>query len=145
MVPQFHRRHGLVESSGPMTVAEETVVHQIPVHLPDGRRGFVVRTYGVEDDPKTPVWFGRPILEVLRTLDLNPEEVWAGIPQHERCLWNAQLFLFNNDEPPRLSLATSTEYADSDALAEARDRRRDANWWASAELWRVPRRTYGHC
>jgi hypothetical protein len=48
-------------------------VHQVPVHLPDGRRGFVVRTYGVEDDPKTPVWFGRPILEVLKTLDLDPE------------------------------------------------------------------------
>jgi fucokinase len=124
--------HGLTDSSGPMTVAEDTVVHQVPVHLADGRRGFVVRTYGVEDDPKTPTWFGRPILEVLRTLHLDPEEVWPGIPQHERCLWNAQLFLFNNHEPPRLSLATSTEYADAEALAEARDRRRDANWRASA-------------
>jgi fucokinase len=115
-----------------MTVAEDTVVHQVPVHLPDGRRGSVVRTYGVEDDPKTPTWFGRPILEVLKTLDLDPEQVWPDIPQHERCLWNAQLFLFNNDELPRLSLATSTEYADAESLAEARDRRRDANWRASA-------------
>src|SRR5271157_113532 len=124
--------HGLTDSSGPMTIAEDTVVHQVPVHLPDGRRGFVVRSYGVEDDPKTPTWFGRPILEVLKTLDLRPEEVWPGIPQHERCLWNARLFLFNSHEPPRLSLATSTEYADREALAEARDRRRDANWRASA-------------
>ena len=108
--------HGLTESSGPMTVAEDTVVHQVPVHLPDGRRGFVVRAYGVEDDPKTPTWFGRPILEVLKTLGLDPEEVWPGIPQHERCLWNARLFPFNNHEPPRLSLATSTEYADAEAL-----------------------------
>jgi fucokinase len=113
-------------------VAEDTGVHQVPVHLPDGRRGFVVRTYGVEDDPKTPVWFGRPILEVLKTLDLDPEEVWTGIPQQERCLWNARLFLFDNHAQPRLSLATSTEYADREALAEARDRRRDANWRASA-------------
>jgi fucokinase len=124
--------HGLTDSSGPMTVAEDTVVHQVPVHLPDGRRGFVVRTYGVEDDPKTPTWFGRPILEVLKTVDLDPEEVWPGIPHHERCLWNAQLFPFNNNDLPRLSLATSTEYADAEALTDARDRRRDANWLASA-------------
>jgi fucokinase len=124
--------HGLTGASGPMTVAEDTVTHQVPVQLPDGRRGFVVRTYGVEDDPKTPTWFGRPIADVLKTLDLDPEEVWPGIPEHERCLWNARLFLFNNIEPPRLSLATSTEYADGAALAEARDRRRDTNWQASA-------------
>jgi len=124
--------HGLTDSSGPMTVAEDTVVHQVPIHLPDGRRGFVVRSYGVEDDPKTPTWFGRPILEVLKTLDLRPKEVWPGIPQQERCLWNAQLFLFNNNALPRLSMATSTEYADREALAEAHDRRRDANWRASA-------------
>jgi fucokinase len=124
--------HGLTDLSGPVAVAERTVVHQVPVHLPDGRRGFVVRAYGVEDDPKTPTWFGRPILEVLKTLDLDPEEVWPGIQQPERCLWNAQLFLFNNHEPPRLSLATSTAYADREALVEARDRRRDANWQASA-------------
>ena len=124
--------HGLTDSSGPMTVAEDTVVHQVPVHLPDGRRGFVVRSYGVGDDPKTPTWFGRPILEALNILGLDPEEVWPTVPQDERCLWNARLFLFNNNELPRLSLATSTEYADGEALAAAHDRRRDANWRASA-------------
>jgi fucokinase len=124
--------HGLTDAAGPITVAEGTVAHQVPVQLPDGRRGFVVRTYGVEDDPKTPTWFGRPIHEVLATLGLDPEEIWPGVPPPERCLWNAQLFLFNNHEPPRLSLATSTAYADREALAETRDRRRDANWRASA-------------
>ena len=124
--------HGLTDASGPIAVAEETVVHQVPVHLPDGRRGFVVRTYGVEDDPKTPIWFGRPIPEALKTLDLDSEEVWPGVPPAERCLWNARLFLFNNRELPRLSMATSTACADREALVEARDRRRDANWRASA-------------
>ena len=124
--------HGLTDRSGPLTVAEGTVAHQVPVQLPDGRRGFVVRTYGVEDDPKTPTWFGRPIEEVLSTVGLDPAEVWHGVAPQERCLWNAQLFLFNNQEPPRLSLATSTAYADREALAEARDRRRDANWRAAA-------------
>jgi fucokinase len=124
--------HGISHSSSPLTVAENTVVHEVPVHLPDGRRGFVVRTYGVEDDPKTPVWFGRPISQVLKALDLDPEEVWPAIPEQDRCLWNARLFLFNNSTAPRLSLATSTEYADREALTEARERRRDANWQASA-------------
>ncbi len=124
--------HGLTAASGPMTVAEDTVVHEVPVRLPDGRRGFVVRTYGVEDDPKTPTWFGRPILEVLKTLNLDPDAVWPGVPEPERCLWNARVFLFNNHTLPLLSLATSTEFADAEALAEARDRRRDANWLASA-------------
>jgi len=124
--------HGLTDASGPMTVAADSVVHQVLVRLPDGRRGFVLRTYGVEDDPKTPTWFGRPILEALKALDLDAEEVWPGIPQHERCLWNARLFPFNDNALPRLSLSTSTEYADAEALAEARDRRRDANWRASA-------------
>ena len=97
--------HGLTDAAGPLTVAERTVVHQVPVLLPDGRRGFVVRAYGVEDDPKTLTWFGRPISEVLKTLNLDPEEVWAGVPPDERCLWNARLFLFDNHAPPSLSLA----------------------------------------
>jgi fucokinase len=124
--------HGLTDLAGPITVTEDTVCHQIPVLLPDGRRGFVVRTYGVEDDPKTPTWFGRPIREVLKTLDLDEEEVWPGLPEQERCLWNARLFRFNNDSLPRLSIATSTEHADAETLAESRERRRQASWQASA-------------
>jgi len=123
--------HGLSDL-GPSTVAEDTVCHEVPIRLPDGRRGIVIRRYGVEDDPKTPFWFGRPILDVLDSLKLDPEAVWPGIPEPERCLWNARLFLFNDEDLPRLSLATSTEYADAEALAEARDRRRQANWQASA-------------
>ncbi len=124
--------HGLTDLATPLSVAEDTVCHQVPVRLPDGRRGFVVRTYGVEDDPKTPTWFGRPIVEALETLGLDPENVWPGIPEQERCLWNAQLFLLNNKSLPRFSLATSTEYADAEALSDARKSRRLANWQAAA-------------
>ena len=124
--------HGLTDGSGLTEVGPDTVVHEVPVRLPDGRRGFVVRTYGVEDDPKTLTWFGRPILEVLPTLALDPEEVWPDIPTSERCLWNARLFPFDGNQLPRLSLATSTDYADRDALTEAHEHRRDANWRASA-------------
>jgi len=43
--------HGLTALSGPVEVPEETVAHQLPVETPGGN-GWVIRAYGVEDDPK---------------------------------------------------------------------------------------------
>jgi fucokinase len=124
--------HGVTDEAGAVSIPADTVLHQMPVRLPDGRRGFVLRTYGVEDDPQTANWFGRPILEALPALGLTAADVWPGVPVQERSLWNARLFRLNNAEEPRFSLATSTDLADPDALAEARNLRRDANWLASA-------------
>ena len=46
------------------------------------RRGWVIRAYGVEDDPKQPIedatWFNRPILETSRRLGIKADEVWDG-------------------------------------------------------------------
>ena len=69
--------HGLDGIPGPVEVPEDTVVHQVPVSTPEGRRGVVIRVYGVEDDPKASVaswnatWFGRPMLEELRSLGMD--------------------------------------------------------------------------
>ena len=69
--------HGLDGIPGPVEVPENTVVHQVPVITPEGRRGVVIRVYGVEDDPKASVaswnatWFGRPMLEELRSLGMD--------------------------------------------------------------------------
>ena len=63
--------HGLDGISGEVDIPEDTVVHQLPVELPDGRRGVVIRVYGVEDDAKlsaargTATWLGRPLLEAV--------------------------------------------------------------------------------
>jgi fucokinase len=149
--------HGLDGIPGLVEVPENTVVHQVPIHMPDGRRGVVIRVYGVEDDPKvavtggTATWCGRRILEELRNLGMEPAEVWPDLSEPEWTLWNARLFPIARIEEAwdctrwflrlpgaysverwrlqeRLSLATSAQWADSAALAAAHARRLKAQW-----------------
>ena len=149
--------HGLDGIPGPVDVPENTVVHQVPVVSPDGRRGVVIRTYGVEDDPKASVaswnatWFGRPMIEELRSLGMDLALVWPGLPAHEWTLWNANLFPVTTVEEAwacaqwllrlsadysierwsaqeRLSLETSAQWSDSASLEGAHSRRLKAHW-----------------
>ena len=151
--------HGLVGISAPVEVPEDTVAHQVPVALPEGRRGVVIRVYGVSDDPKTnaadATWFGRPLLDALATLGLAAEEVWPGINPANRSLWNAGLFPIGTPDQAwacaswmmalgeafsieqwqqmeRLSLATSAQWVDNPALADLRLRRLYGNWQTAA-------------
>jgi len=153
--------HGLTDLPTAVVVPEDSVVHQIPLLLPDGQRGTVIRVYGVTDDPKAGItggnatWFGRPILEMLNALGLDPECVWAGIPAETRSLWNAQLFPLGSVEEAwrcaqwmlgvadaysavqwattqRFSLANSAQWADMHALADARSHRMQHQWQAVA-------------
>jgi fucokinase len=150
----LHGLDGIPEAIEP---AADTVLHQVPVQLPDGRKGVVIRAYGVQDDPKAPAgaggatWFGRPMLEEFERLGLPAESVWGGIPAAERTLWNARLFPVTTAEEAwacarwmqrlpgaysvrrwsdleRLSLAGSTRFADWGALETARSRRLSAVW-----------------
>lgn len=78
------------------TVPEDTVVHCLPV-LRDGTRRYVVRTWGVDDNPKAPVphatLFGHPLTEWIDRLRLSYESVWPAAERHdERTLWNARLY-----------------------------------------------------
>ena len=149
--------HGLEGIEGAVEVPEDTVLHQIAVALPDGRRGAVIRVYGVADDPKASVsawkatWFGRPMIEELRSLDIDLDKVWPGLPGEQWTLWNAQLFPVSTAEEAwacarwlmrlssdfsaarwaaleRLSLASSAQLADGPALESAHARRLMANW-----------------
>jgi len=151
--------HGLDGIPGALEVTEDTVIHQLPVLLPDGRRGVVIRVYGVADDPKTcgadATWFGRPLAEELHALAMDPEAVWPGIAPSERTLWNARLFPIATAEEAwayaqwmmhlggsdlgarwnrteRFSLAESAEWADAGALEAARARRLRAYWRTTA-------------
>ncbi len=153
--------HGLHGFTGAVEVPENTVAHQIPVQTEDGRRGTVIRVYGVEDDPKVvagegPVtWFGRPVDEVFAELGIAAEDVWRGVTPGERGLWNAALFPVVGVEEAwqcarwmmgyageygagewlgaeRMSLADSAKWADGQALAEARGRRMQGSWQATA-------------
>ncbi|HEY3379145.1 MAG TPA: bifunctional fucokinase/fucose-1-phosphate guanylyltransferase [Armatimonadota bacterium] len=153
--------HGLSGLQAPIDIPDDTVVHQVPLALPDGQRGVVIRTYGVNDDPKgsvaqgTATWFGRPLLDTLAALGLDQEQVWPDTPAEARTLWNAHLFPLCTVEQAwacarwmlgiadtfsatewaaytRFSLASSTQRADSAALAEARTQRLFANWTMTA-------------
>ena len=89
--------HGLSDLGLPVEVPEDTVVHQVPVKLPDGQAGIVIRVYGVEDDPKKPAcegatWLGQPILEMIESLEMEADAVWPDVPPAGRTLWNARLF-----------------------------------------------------
>lgn len=149
--------HGLEGIFGRIEVPEDTVVHQIPVSMPDGRRAMVIRVYGVRDDPQATVsggqstWFGRSILEQLRGLGIDAAEVWPGLPAGECSLWNAQLFPATELEEAwacaqwllglsrnypmarwraatRLSLASSAQWADGGALEASQTRRLKTQW-----------------
>ena len=148
--------HGLDGIRETIEAADGAVIHQVPVELPDGRRGVVMRVYGVQDDPKASAangatWLGRPMLDELHRLGLSPDDVWPGIPAAERTLWNARLFPVSTPEEAwacaqwmqgfssrhsaarwgeleRVSLASSAQLADGRALESARSRRLDASW-----------------
>ncbi|MGD0346913.1 MAG: L-fucokinase [Terracidiphilus sp.] len=148
--------HGLTGLSGPIEVPENTVVHQLPVDGEFGP-GWVIRAYGVEDDPKQPfenaTWFNRPIAETLERLGLRSEEIWR--PGEPRNLWCAALFPVTTPDEAwanarwmmgysssfgveqwrqrtRTSLAECAHSADGKALADARNRRLQGIWQETA-------------
>jgi galactokinase/mevalonate kinase-like predicted kinase len=136
--------------SHPVAVPEDTVVHQVPVVLPDGRRGAVIRVYGLADDPKTGPWMGQPLTSRLAWLGIPEELVWPE-GEEDRSLSNARLYPFATvaeawaccrwmmglagdytfDQwlhAQKFSLATSTQLADPQEMSHARGRRLQANW-----------------
>jgi Predicted kinase related to galactokinase and mevalonate kinase len=144
--------HGLTALDSLIEVPENTVVHQLPVETANGQ-GWVIRAYGVEDDPKQKLpaatWFNRPILETLYRLGLTEDEVWLG--SKEQTLWCASLFPVTSPDEAwqcarwmmgyasdydiarwrkslRLSLAESALLADGRVLAETRNRRSQGIW-----------------
>ena len=143
--------HGASGVTRAIEVPDGIVVHQVPVAAPDARPGTVVRVYGVEDDPKAAAWLGRPLAEQLERFALDAGEVWPGVPEEERILWNADLFPcattadawraarwlmglvsdYSLDEwrkARRFSLATSAQWADMHRLSESHMRRMRSAW-----------------
>jgi fucokinase len=154
--------HGLEGISGAIEAPDDTVLHQVPVLLADGRKGTVIRAYGVGDDPKSPAaawkatWFGRPMIEELHGLGIDLAKVWPGLGPEQWTLWNAQLFpVFPTaddawacarwmmrlagrfsaaewEKYDHLSLETSTQLADVVAIEASLSRRLQANWCSAA-------------
>jgi len=149
--------HGLSGLAGAVDVPEDTVVHQLPVDAAEGK-GWVIRAYGVEDDPKQEfaraTWLNRPMAETLQRLGIMAGDVWAA--GDAATLWNARLFpVAALDEAwacaqwmigacgsgysverwrtaRRMSLAASAQAADGRVLAEMRSHRLQGIWCNTA-------------
>ncbi len=147
--------HGASGVTRAIEVPESTVVHQAPVAVPHGPTGTVVRVYGVDDDPKNAVWMGHPLTEQLARLGIEEEAAWPTVDPSERVLWNAEIFPLGTVSDAwraarwlmgsgadyslaewrcarRLSLATSTQWADLRALSELQVRRMHSAWRRTA-------------
>ncbi len=74
-------------------LSADVVLHQLPLD-----EGYVTRVYGVRDDPKKGVssaqgtFMGRPWNAWLEAFRISTEDLWAGIAQEKRSLWNARLY-----------------------------------------------------
>ncbi len=106
-----------------------TVLHQLP--LPGG---FVTRVYGLSDDPKHPYrataasFMNRPWDEWLSEARISAEDLWPGIPDGERTLWNAQLYPLAEERDESLLLSLPLQ-APGNASPDWWER-----WWASRRL-----------
>lgn len=151
--------HGLEGITSAVEIPEDTVVHQVPVTLPGGTRGVVIRVYHVNDDAKATgersTWLGQPMQAAAAHLGIEADLLWPDIAAPQRSLWNAKLFPVTTageawacarwmldleteftrarwEELPRLSLAEIVALMDAAELDAARERRRRANWERTA-------------
>ena len=116
-----------VDTSQPIALAKDIVLHQLPVE-----DGFVTRVLGLHDDPKRPAaqatFMNRPWAEWLSEAGIAAEVIWPDVSPDARTLWNARLYPFapDRDESLRLSLPLQAP-----AQASAKWR---AEWQAAGRL-----------
>lgn len=71
-------------------VYDETIPDGVVVHGLKQKNGkFVVRIFGVDDNPKENKLFGRPITELLAQNKMTEEDIWD---DDGRTLWSARLY-----------------------------------------------------
>ena len=71
-------------------IHDETVPDNVVLHGLKQRNGkFVVRIYGIHDNPKEAQLFGKPLAELVRLWGIAPEQLWQG---STRTLWTADLY-----------------------------------------------------
>jgi len=116
-----------VDTSQPIALAADVVLHQLPVG-----DGFVSRIFGLRDDPKRPAvqatFMNRPWAEWLSEAGLAAEVIWPDVPPEARTLWNARLYPLAQERDESLRLSLPLE-APAQASTEWR-----AEWQAAQRL-----------
>lgn len=116
-----------VDTSQPIALAADVVLHQLPVG-----DGFVTRVFGLGDDPKRPAvhstFMNRPWSEWLSEAGIAAEVVWPDVSPEARTLWNARLYPLAQDRDESLRLSLPLQ-APAQASAEWR-----AGWQAAQRL-----------
>jgi len=121
---------GLNRPGRELSIAPGRVAYQLPVR---GGWGEAFVTLGVSDDAKRRPEDGATLLgETLdtwmRELGVSAEEVWEGVPEGERSLWNARLFPLGESR----SVAETTPWLSGMG---------DAGFGARVDRWRGSERT----
>lgn len=91
-----------------LSIRPGVCLHELPVVV-DEQPAVVWRLYSVDDNPKTGLRagatiFGTNLEEWLVARGIAHEDVWHGIPEPERCLWNARLYPVMPRRDPTLVL-----------------------------------------
>lgn len=68
-----------------LTLPDETVLHLLPL----GEKNFCPRFYGLSDNPKEPLWFGKSLITLFHDWGLDPSSVFL---KEGYSLWDAHLF-----------------------------------------------------
>ena len=95
-----------VQTSQPLELGREVVLHQLPV-----RQGYVTRLFGLRDDPKLAstaagaTLLNRPWADWLAEDEELLAALWPDLATDERSLWNARLFPVSSDREQSLTLA----------------------------------------
>ena len=94
-----------VETSQPLTLGRDVVLHQLPVP-----QGYVTRLFGLRDDPKLASFaagatlLNRAWADWLAGDDDLVAALWPDLDAAERTLWNARLFPVSADREESLAL-----------------------------------------
>ncbi len=95
-----------VETSQPLALGRDVVLHQLPVS-----QGYATRLFGLRDDPKLvstaagATLLNRPWSDWLAGDDELIAALWPDLAAAERTLWNARLFPVAADREESLALA----------------------------------------
>jgi fucokinase len=120
-----------VRTAQPLALMADIALSQVPVACLSSAEkqtgGWVTRIYGLQDNPKRAfgdpgaTYLNRPWADWFAQVGISAEDLWPGVPEGQRTLWNARLFpcLADREASLRLSLPLQNPALVSAAWREA--------------------------